>query len=214
MTEKTKTKPKKQTKEKTAENEAAGGNELPKKIVRIEVLAQFVGVTVRRIQQLQQEGIIKPEPVENKKEGAKYDLLPCLHKIIFYYRDKADSRKSDDSDAMAEEKLKRITIKRETEELHLAEMKGELCKAEDIERVMGAVLTRLRINLLSIPKGVAPQIREMKDVDIIAEKIHERICRALNEVVSLDLDALMAKEEQQVAKILAPNAPQPAQGNY
>jgi len=79
--------------------------------------------------------------------------------------------------------------------LELLEIEGDMHKAEDIERVMGAVLTRLRINLLAIPKGVAPQIREMKDTNVIAEKIYERISRALQETVNLDLEALLAKEE-------------------
>jgi hypothetical protein len=60
---------------------------------------------------------------------------------------------------------------------------------------MGTVLTRLRINLLSISKGVAPQMRNQIDETVIAGKIHERIVRALNEVVHLDLDELLAKEE-------------------
>jgi hypothetical protein len=81
------------------------------------------------------------------------------------------------------------------EELELSEYESELHRAEDIERVMGAVLTRLRINLLAIPKGVAPQIRNMEDTNVIAEKISGRICRALNEVVNLDLDELLAKQE-------------------
>ena len=70
-----------------------------------------------------------------------------------------------------------------------------MVKVEHIERVMGAVLTRLRINLLSLAKGVAVQLRNQDDENLIAEKIHERIVRALNEVVSIDLDELMAKEE-------------------
>ncbi|GHU83532.1 hypothetical protein FACS189468_8720 [Spirochaetia bacterium] len=39
------------------------------------------------------------------------------------------------------------------------------------------------------------QIRDQKDTNVIAEKINERITRALNEVVNLDLDELLTKEE-------------------
>jgi phage terminase Nu1 subunit (DNA packaging protein) len=170
--------------------------ELVKKLVRVEVLAQFVGVTVRRIQQLQQEGVIKPEPVKNKKEGAQYDFLPCLHNLITYYRDKAERRKSGDSADMEKEKLSHLTIKRETEELKLKQIKGELHKAEDIERVMGAGLTRLRINLLAIPMGVAPLVRVKKDVNEIAEILNERICRALNEIATIDIKKLILAEKE------------------
>jgi phage terminase Nu1 subunit (DNA packaging protein) len=112
------------------------------------------------------------------------------------YQKMVDSRSSKETEGMKNAKERQATAKAKSEELKLAQMEGELHKAEDIERVMGAVLSRLRINLLSIPKGVAPQIKELKDVNVIAEKIHERICRALTEVVTLDLDVLLGEEEK------------------
>jgi hypothetical protein len=107
-----------------------------------------------------------------------------------------DSRGSKETEEMKKARERQLIAKAEKEELELSEYKGNLHKAEDIERVMGAVLTRLRINLLSISKGVAPQLRNQNDETVIAGKIHERIVRALNEVVNLDLDALLADEEK------------------
>ena len=88
-----------------------------------------------------------------------------------------------------------MTARAKKEELELSGLEGDLHKTEDIERVMGAVLTRLRINLLSISKGVAPQLKNQSDETFIAAKIHKRIVRALNEVVNIDLVELLAKEE-------------------
>jgi hypothetical protein len=67
-------------------------------------------------------------------------------------------------------------------------------KKEDIERVMGLFFTRLRINLLAIPKGVAPQIVDEKNSNVIAKKIDERIRRALSEVVTLDIEKIIENE--------------------
>jgi phage terminase Nu1 subunit (DNA packaging protein) len=191
-----------QTKKKTAParaaNKSPGEKEKPAQVkdegpkgttVRTDELAQLVGVTVRRIQQLQQEGVIKPE------SKGQYDFAGSMVNIVRYYREKADRRKSGDSEEMAKEKLSRGAIRRELEELKLSQVKGELHKAEDIQRVMGAVLTRLRINLLAIPKGVASHIRDEKDTNVIADKIYERISNALYEVVNLDLNELLANEE-------------------
>ena len=186
----------KETPKKTTAKKEPEKKELVKKLVRVEVLAKFVGVTVRRIQQLQQEGVIKPEPVKNKKEGAKYDFLTCLYGIITYYRERADRRSSAESKEMEGEKILQISTKRKLEELKLKQLEGDLHKTADIERVMGALLTRLRINLLAIPLGVATQLRGETDVNLIAEKINERISRALNEVVDLDLDKLIANEKE------------------
>jgi phage terminase Nu1 subunit (DNA packaging protein) len=162
------------------------------KLVSTEELAQFVGVDPRRIQQLTQEGVIKKEPGD--KKTAKYDFVRNVHSLLQYYRQKSDSRRSGDSEAMANEKLKQISTKRKLEELKLAQLEGDLHKAEDIERIIGAVLTRLRINLLAIPMGLAPILRGMDDAREIAEKLDERIRRAMNEVADMDIKKLVESE--------------------
>jgi phage terminase Nu1 subunit (DNA packaging protein) len=162
------------------------------KLVSTEELAQFVGVDPRRIQQLTQEGVIKKEP--GNKKTAKYDFVRNVHSLLQYYRQKSDSRRSGDSEEMAGEKLKQISAKRKLEELKLAQLEGDLHKAEDIERIIGAVLTRLRINLLAIPMGLAAILRDMDDTREIAEKLDGRIRRAMNEIADMDLKKLVEAE--------------------
>lgn len=177
-------KPEKAPAKKIEKNEAAKKHEQIKiKLVSAEELAKFVGVTVRRIQQLTKEGVIEKKPGSDK-----YDFVRTIHSLLQYYRVKSDSRRSSDSEEMANEKLKQISVKRRLEELKLAQLEGELHKAEDIEKVVGLALTRLRINLLAIAMGVAPNNPE------IAEKITERICRAMEEVAAIDIDKLLADE--------------------
>ena len=173
-------------------------DEAPKKkvIVSLEYLAKFVGVEPSRIYQLRKQGVITEEPkTKGVRESARFDLMPALLNIIRFYREKSDSRKSNESEDMANTKLKRLEIKLKKEELELGEIENNLHKSADIERVMGAALTRLRINLLAIPLGVAPLIRDKKNVNEIAEIINERICRALNELVTVNIDKLLADEE-------------------
>jgi phage terminase Nu1 subunit (DNA packaging protein) len=162
------------------------------KLVSTEELAQFVGVDPRRIQQLTKEGVIKKEP--GNKNTSKYDFVRNVHSLLQYYRQKSDSRKSGDSKEMANEKLKQLSAKRKLEELKLAQLEGDLHKAEDIERIIGAVLTRLRINLLAIPMGLAPILRGMDDAREIAGKLDERIRRAMNEIADMDLKKLVEAE--------------------
>jgi phage terminase Nu1 subunit (DNA packaging protein) len=183
-------KPAKKPAENIEEKGAAEKSEPVKvKLVSTEELAQFVGVDPRRIQQLTQEGVIKKEP--GNKKTAKYDFVRNVHSLLQYYRQKSDSRRSGDSDEMANEKLKQISTKRKLEELKLAQLEGDLHKAEDIERIIGAMLTRLRINLMAIPMGLAPILRDMDDARDIAEKLDERIRRAMNEIADMDLKKLV-----------------------
>jgi phage terminase Nu1 subunit (DNA packaging protein) len=159
-------------------------------------LATLFNLSVPSIKKLQQNGVIEPLPNNgNRKAGNEWFPLECACKVIRNYQKMVDSRGSRETEEMKKARERQLIARAEKEELELLGVKGELHKAKDIERVMGAVLTRLRINLLAIPKGVAPQIRDEKDTNVIAEKIYERICRALNEVVSLDLDELLAEEE-------------------
>jgi phage terminase Nu1 subunit (DNA packaging protein) len=158
-------------------------------------VAKYLGVTTARVSQLKRDGVITPLPSGSRKEGDFYKPLETFIKTSRHYRELSDSRGSRETEEMKKARERQLTTRAKKEELELSELEGELHRAEDIERVMGAVLTRLRINLLAIPKGVAPQIRNMGDANVIAEKISERIYRALNEIVNLDLDELLTKEE-------------------
>lgn len=61
--------------------EVAGGS-----MYRVEVIAKLFGVTVRRIQQLTQEGVL---PTTETPEGRRYDLVPTIQKYVKYLSDKA-----------------------------------------------------------------------------------------------------------------------------
>jgi phage terminase Nu1 subunit (DNA packaging protein) len=166
-----------------------------KKLVTAKYLAECFGVTERRIQQLSQEGVIKAEPGGRGKEGYQYDFARSLIAIGRYYREKADSRRSSESIDLEAAKLEAMKIKNEKDSLELDEIKKDLHKSADIERVMGAALSRLRINLLAIPLGVAPLVRDKKNVNEIAEIITERISRALSEIASVDIDKMLDDEK-------------------
>lgn len=184
------------TGKKPLENKAAPNDTTEKRsTMTTDEVAKYLGVTTARVSQLKRDGVITPLPSGSRKEGDFYKPLETFIKTSRHYRELSDSRSSRETEEMKKARERQLTTRARKEELELSELEGELHRAEDIERVMGAVLTRLRINLLAIPKGVAPQIRNMGDTNVIAEKISERICRALNEVVNLDLDELLAKEE-------------------
>jgi excisionase family DNA binding protein len=154
-------------------------------------VAKYLGVTNGRVSQLKRDGVITPLPPGNRKEGDFYKPLETFIKLSRFYRELSDSRRSGDSEEMAAEKIKQISAKRKLEELKLAQMEGELHKAEDIEIIIGAMLTRLRINLLGIPMGLAPVLREMDNTIEIAEKLDKRIRRVMNEVADMDLKKLV-----------------------
>jgi len=184
--------PIKSVKKKSAEETVK--KEPSKKLVGAKYLADCFGVSERRMQQICQE-ILTPEPGGKGTEGYQYDFAKSLIAIGRYYREKADNRKSSESIDLEAAKLEEKKIKIEKDSLELDELKKDLHRSADIERVVGAAMSRLRINLRGIPMGVAPLIKVKENENEIAEIIMDRIDRALSEVADIDIDDMMSKEE-------------------
>lgn len=84
---------------------------------RVEVIAQLFGVTVRRIQQLTQEGVL---PTTETPEGRRYDLVPTIQRYVQYLSDKAYGKnRSEKETELREQKMKaEIALKESQGELH------------------------------------------------------------------------------------------------
>ena len=185
-------------KKKPIENKPVEPNETNEKrnTMTTDEVAKYLGVTNARVSQLKKEGVITPLPSGSRKEGDFYKPLETFIKAARHYRELCDSRSSKDTEEMKKAKERQFIARAKKEELELSEVEGELHKADDIVYAIGSALSRLRINLLAIPKGIAPQIVDEKNINVIAEKINERICRALNEVVTLDINKLLEEDEK------------------
>lgn len=56
---------------------------------RVEIIAKLFNLTVRRIQQLTQDGVL---PTVETPEGRRYDLVPTIQRYVQYLSDKAYGR--------------------------------------------------------------------------------------------------------------------------
>lgn len=89
--------------------------------VRVEVIAQLFGKTVRRIQQLTQEGIL---PTTETESGCRYELVPTIQRYIEYLSNKAYGRNK----SQAEQELKQQKLKAE---IDLKELQSEYRKIQN-----------------------------------------------------------------------------------
>jgi len=150
-------------------------------------LAMLLNLSIPSIKKLQSDGVIEPLPNNgNRKAGNQWMPLPCACKVIRNYQKIVESRGAKETDGMREAKERERTAKAKQAELNLAEREGELVNAEELMQRIGGFLTRLRINLLSIPKGIAPLLRNMDNSNVIAEKIRDRLDRALIETIDFE----------------------------
>lgn len=90
---------------------------------RTETIAALFGVTVRRVQQLTQEGIIKTTEIldENNRTVRRYETVPTIQKYIQYLSGKAYGKKAktDKEIELREQKLEAdIELKKSQNELH------------------------------------------------------------------------------------------------
>lgn len=105
--------------------------ELASEYVRVEVIAQLFGVTVRRVQQLTQEGIIS---TTQTPAGRRYERDETIKTYIQYLSDKAYGKaRSQKELELKEQKLEaEVALKDSQAELH--RMKREIAAGKYIDR--------------------------------------------------------------------------------
>lgn len=110
-----------------------GGNYVSKQII-----AQLFGVTVRRVEQLIQEGVISMVTVsENGHSVKKFDLIATVQKYIKYLSDKAYGKSRTEKEMELREKKMEadIALKESQGELHRLKTEIAAGKYIDIEEV-------------------------------------------------------------------------------
>ena len=147
-------------------------------IVNSVTLGDIWGITDRRVRQLVNEGVI-----ETVGRG-KYDLFDCTRRYCTYLRaiaDASDGKKAaklnyDDEHAIHEK------VKRETAELQLKVMRGELHRGNDVETIMTDMITRAKTKLLGIPSKAAPLVMGYNNTTKIESILQQQIDEALMEL--------------------------------
>ena len=106
---------------------------------RVEIIAQLFGVTVRRIQQLTQEGVL---PTTETADGRRYDLVPTIQSYVQYLSDKAYGKNRSEKEL----ELKEQAIK---EFVNLQRVKTAENKDREIE--YQEKVLKARLQALGIP---------------------------------------------------------------
>ena len=154
----------------------------------VQVIAKIFGVSTRRVEQLKTEGIIK-----GQGKPTKYDLLPTIQAYIKYLSDKANGREKRETYAQIEtDKLsaeKRFkTAKAEMAELELAELRGQLHRAEDVEAITTDHVLFLRSMLMAIPGKLAVDLAGNHTAAEQSERVKKEIHYVLDRLANYKYD--------------------------
>lgn len=160
------------------ETESTKVTDIDSMTVSVGVMANMFSLSERRIRQMAEEGII----VRSAK--GRYKLVESLKNYILALKLAAEGFNMDNPDGdinIDEEKALHERVKRHISEMKLQVMKGELHKAEDVERVMMDMLASFKTRVLNIPSKVAP-VLENRDAAYIKDHLTKEVIEVLNEL--------------------------------
>ena len=149
-------------------------------------LAEYLGLSTRRIRQLFKEGVVI------KSQRGRYDLKGSVLGYINSLRQqekKMDSsleklKISKEATSLQHEQLK----KRKTE-LQVRELEKKLHKAEDVEYYWNSMVLAAKSRLTAIPVKCAPVLVGIEDRKEIQSILKREVAEALNELADYDVDS-------------------------
>jgi hypothetical protein len=130
-------------------------------------VANWLDVSVRRLQQLAQEGIV-PRPI-----NGEYEVVGCIKGYIRYLRQKAEGG---GSLTLTDERTRLARLQADQMEIELEERRAALVSTEWVVECFGRIMETFRTRMLALPAKVAPvaygcsSVAEVKAV--IEEAIH------------------------------------------
>lgn len=128
--------------------------------VKADVIAKLFGVSVRRVQQLTQEGIIKTTQTES---GRRYQVYDTVSTYVGYLSDKAYSKsKSDTEGKLKEQKLRaEVALKESQGELHRLRTEiaaGKYISIEEVKLDYSRFFVVLKKFIMGIPNKLAGRL--------------------------------------------------------
>lgn len=142
-------------------------------------LAEVLGLSDRRIRQLEKEGVI------SKISRGKYNLPQAVQQYINWIKSQATAKSEEEFD-LKKEKTLLTRAQRQRVELELQIMRGELHRSEDVKRVMNDMLGAFRARCLAIPSKAAPRLQGQTDLAVIQDVLKKEVYEALVELSEYD----------------------------
>lgn len=144
-------------------------------------LGKLLNLTDERVRQLEDEGILFSKTEKGKK---LYELTTNIQEYISHLKSKLAGAAPDDlliEAADADTRFKKA--KADKMELELAELKAQMHRSEDVEAVVGDMISSIRAAVCAIPGYVA--------VDCAKASTAEEVSKIVRESVNSVLEGLM-----------------------
>ena len=161
-------------------------------VVNAKILAKVLGVGVRQITNLHQQGVC----IKNK--SGRYLLIPSVQNYIKRLRveasaGKGSSEPDENVEEIAIEKAKHESIKRQMSELRLQLMRGQLYEEAKVRMVMSDMLTNFKQKLQTMPSKLSTKV-EGKSAGEINQILTDEIIEVLMELSEYNPEQFVSDE--------------------
>ena len=150
---------------------------------KTDVIARLFDKSTRRIQQLTQDGVL---PTEQTPNGRRYDLLPTIKRYISYLEARAEKQQPQSMTQKLEAKLdaeiKYKKAKADKAKLELDELKGQMHRAGDIEKLTNELVFSVRSMLLALPGRVAMDLAGINKPVEVSQYMARHVEALLNQL--------------------------------
>lgn len=136
---------------------------LPKK------LAELLGISEREVRRLAENGILK------KIDVGLYDLNESVNGYVNYIKDK----NSNIDEGLKDAKKRKL-------EIEIKKMEEELIPIAEVEEFQGQLITTIRSKLLSLPKRLTADLKDIDDPIEREEIIKKSIYAILEDLSEVD----------------------------
>ena len=151
-------------------------------------IAKLFGLTVRRIQQLNEDGIIE---TEKAKGGKRYNLEDTVKRYVSHLSNKAHGKaESKNEEELKAQKLKaEIRLKESQGELHALKtdiVTGKYISAEDVKLDYSRFFITFKNYVMAIPAKVTGEISgavEPEEARRIEKKLTDEMSKLLREII-------------------------------
>lgn len=142
-------------------------------------IAQMIGITPRRVQQLVKDGVLK------KVGRGKYDTVDTIQRYISYQIELERKAYNDEDMKIAEAKRIQEVAEAKLKVIKLKKEEGALIERDAVERQMANLVHNAKSKLLGIPVKITPRIAGKKDRRVIKKIIEGAIYEALSELAEI-----------------------------
>lgn len=145
----------------------------------VDVVAKFLNITPRRIQQLANEGVIP------KGARGKYHLVGSIRGYIKYLQERVEGRNADDG-GLYDERMRLARLQSDELELRLLERKGQLVNVGQLEAELQAMVVAFRAELQARDDKLKDDLDALYGIDVDRAVIEEYTRAALEHLARYD----------------------------